>query len=123
MEQGHSLTEPVFGESPAPRQDAVHQTLSRKGLENQVSVSQARCSSRTACPCSEQLCERQGDWRLSGVDLGSLPLGYATELVFYKGRDMHRLKAELNHSEQWGSHLRGLGREDRSKGWGLSKGR
>lgn len=58
----------------------------RKGLEIQVSVSQARCSSRTSCPCSKQLCERQGDWRMSGVDLRGLPLGYATKLMFYKGR-------------------------------------
>lgn len=124
MEQGHSLTEPESLANPL----LLGRTLSTrhclgKGLENQVSVSQARCSSRTACPCSEQLCERQGDWRLSGVDLGSLPLGYATELVFYKGRDMHRLKAELNHSEQWGSHLRGLGREDKEQRMGPQQGK
>lgn len=36
---------------------------------------------------------------------------------------MHRLKAELNHSEQKGSHLGGLGREDKEQRMGPQQGK
>lgn len=86
VEQGHSLTEPESLANPL----LLGRTLSTrrclgKGLEIQVSVCQACCGSRTSCPCSEQLCERQGDWRTSGVDL----VGAAARLR-YRARVLQR---------------------------------
>lgn len=111
VDAGHCLSQGPRRIPCPPRRMLSTRHHLQKGLRSHMHVCQTEAA--------EPLVLAQNSCVSNGVDggrwAGVCCLAQLSSSVFAKGRDLYRLQAELNHSEQEGFYLRGLGSEEKER--------